>query len=479
MRNMRSMRSRLTRNIFSLNQYLANVEPWKIVATTAGGTLVLAYLHQTSQGRLPLTTRIQNFVFKWARTIPSVKKQVDEELKKVRRNFEDEFGKSVENISYSLVLPERGSSYDSVTEEAKLHLKLGDLDWKNGAMSGCMYNSSQEVSDLSVKVYGLAAWTNPLHPDAFPGLRKIEAEVVAMVCDLFHGGEQACGSVTTGGTESIILACKTYRDLARDTRGVEMGEILVPVTAHAAFDKAADLLGIRIRHVPVDEVTRRVDLRAMSRMINNKTIMLVGSAPQFPHGSMDDIQGISDLGLKYNLPVHVDACLGGFLIAFMDDAGFPLKPFDFRLAGVTSISADTHKYGYAPKGSSLVLYRSSFYRNYQYFCYPDWPGGIYGTPTITGSRAGGIIAACWGVMKLLGREGYVTATRDIISTTRRITEAVQDVPGLKIIGVPEVSVVAFTSDKFNIYGLSDGLKERGWALNALQFPSCVHLCVTR
>jgi len=463
----------------SLNKYLENVEPWKIVAATAGGTLVLAYLHQTSQARLPLTTRIQNFVFKWARKIPAVKNQVDEELKKVRHNFEEEFGKSVENISYSLVLPDKGCSFDRVTEEAKLHLKLGDLDWENGAMSGCMYNSSQEVSDLSVQVYGLAAWTNPLHPDAFPGLRKIEAEVVAMVCDLFHGGEEACGSVTTGGTESIILACKTYRDLARDTRGVEMGEILVPVTAHAAFDKAADLLGIRIRHVPVDEVTKRVDLRAMRRMITSKTIMLVGSAPQFPHGTMDDIQGISDLGLKYNLPVHVDACLGGFLIAFMDEAGFPLKPFDFRVAGVTSISADTHKYGYAPKGSSLVLYRSSFYRNYQYFCYPDWPGGIYGTPTITGSRAGGIIAACWAVMKLLGRDGYVSATRDIINTTRRITEAVQDVPGLKIVGVPEVSVVAFASDKFNIYGLSDGLKERGWALNALQFPSCVHLCVTR
>jgi len=463
----------------SLNKYLENVEPWKIVAATAGGTLVLAYMHQASQARLPLTTRIQNFVFKWARKIPSVKNQVDEELKKVRQNFEEEFGKSVENISYSLVLPDKGCSFDRVTEEAKLHLKLGDLDWENGAMSGCMYNSSQEVSDLSVQVYGLAAWTNPLHPDAFPGLRKIEAEVVAMVCDLFHGGEEACGSVTTGGTESIILACKTYRDLARDTRGVEMGEILVPVTAHAAFDKAADLLGIRIRHVPVDEVTKRVDLRAMRRMITSKTIMLVGSAPQFPHGTMDDIQGISDLGLKYNLPVHVDACLGGFLIAFMDEAGFPLKPFDFRVAGVTSISADTHKYGYAPKGSSLVLYRSSFYRNYQYFCYPDWPGGIYGTPTITGSRAGGIIAACWAVMKLLGRDGYVSATRDIINTTRRITEAVQDVPGLKIVGVPEVSVVAFASDKFNIYGLSDGLKERGWALNALQFPSCVHLCVTR
>ena len=325
----------------------------------------------------------------------------------------------------------------------------------------------------------MSAWTNPLHPDAFPGLRKMEAEVVRMACSIFNGGEDSCGCVTTGGTESIILACKTYRDLARDTRDVEMGEILVPVTAHAAFDKSADILGIRIRHVPVDEVTRRVDLKAMKRMINKNTIVLVGSAPQFPHGTMDDIEGVAALGVKYNIPVHVDACLGGFLVAFMDEAGFPIKPFDFRVPGVTSISADTHKYGYAPKGSSILMYSNQEYRNYQYFCYPNWPGGIYGTPTITGSRAGGIIAACWAALKYFGRDGYVQATKEIVETTRRITEAIRHVPGLKIIGIPEVSVIAFDSDLFNIYSLSDGLKTRGWALNALQFPACVHLCVTR
>ena len=462
-----------------LNTCLEGVEPWKVVVVTAGGTLVLAGLHQAAQHRLPITARIQNKVFKWARKIPRVRKEIDTELAKVRENFEDEFGKSVENIPYQLVLPDKGESVESIKEAASVHLSLGDLDWAGGAMSGCMYNSSQEASALTAQVYSLAAWTNPLHPDAFPGLRKMEAEVVKMACALFNGGEDACGCVTTGGTESIILACKTYRDLARDTRGVEMGEILAPVTAHAAFDKAADLLGIRIRHVAVDPVTRRADLAAMRRMISSRTIVLVGSAPQFPHGSMDDIQGISELGLRHNIPVHVDACLGGFLIAFMDEAGFPLKPFDFRLAGVTSISADTHKYGYAPKGSSVVLYRGPELRNYQYFCYPDWPGGIYGTPTITGSRAGGIVAACWAALKYFGREGYVAATRDIVTTTRRITEAVRAIPGLQIVGVPEVSVVAFDSDQFNIYSLSDAMKGRGWALNALQFPACVHLCVTR
>jgi len=461
----------------SLNQYLTDVEPWKIVVCTAGGTFILAYLHQRQ--RVPLLTRIQSFVFKLARRLPSVKNQINTELSKIRENFEEEFNKGVEDIPYQVVLPANGQSADDILADTKLHLNVGDLDWENGAMSGCVYNSSKEVCQLTGDVYSLSAWTNPLHPDAFPGLRKMEAEVVRMACSIFNGGEDSCGCVTTGGTESIILACKTYRDLARDTRDVELGEILVPVTAHAAFDKSTDILGIRIRHVPVDEVTRRVDLKAMKRMINKNTIVLVGSAPQFPHGTMDDIEGVAALGVKYNIPVHVDACLGGFLVAFMDEAGFPIKPFDFRVPGVTSISADTHKYGYAPKGSSILMYSNQEYRNYQYFCYPNWPGGIYGTPTITGSRAGGIIAACWAALKYFGRDGYVQATKEIVETTRKITEAIRHVPGLKIIGIPEVSVIAFDSDLFNIYSLSDGLKTRGWALNALQFPACVHLCVTR
>merc|ERR1712142_1221900 len=214
-------------------------------------------------------------------------------------------------------------------------------------------------------------------------------------------------------------------------------------------------------------------------MINKNTIMLVGSAPQFPHGSIDDIEAIAELGLKYNIPVHVDACLGGFLLAFMEDAGFHVRPFDFRVSGVTSISADTHKYGYAPKGSSVVLYNEPKWRHHQFFVTPDWPGGIYATPTIGGSRSGGIVAACWAAMLFFGKEGYIKTTKEIISTTRKITEALRNIPGIQIVGSPDVSVVAFDSKDFNIYGLSDGMKERGWALNALQFPSCVHLCVTR
>jgi len=462
-----------------LDTRLHGVDPWKIVAGTAGATLFVAYLYNLTQQRVPLSARVKKFIFKWAKSLPAVRKQIESEMGKMKESFEEEFGNSVDGIPYLKTLPHEGLSHHKILDETKLHLNLGDLDWAGGAMSGTVYNSSKELGELMTNVYGLAAWTNPLHPDAFPGLRKMEAEIVTMACSIFNGGADSCGCVTTGGTESIILACKAYRDLIREEKGVEVPEMLVPVTAHAAFDKAAAMLGMRIRHVPVDDVTKRVDVAAMKKMISRRTAMLVGSAPQFPHGSMDNIEAIAALGVKYDIPVHVDACLGGFLIAFMEDAGFPLPPFDFSVSGVTSISADTHKYGFAPKGSSVILYSNKKYRDYQWFCFPDWPGGIYATPTIGGSRAGGIIAACWAAMLFFGKEGYVQTTKEIITTTRKITEALQKIPGIQIVGVPDVSVIAFDSKDFNIYGLSDGMKKRGWALNALQFPSCVHLCVTR
>jgi sphinganine-1-phosphate aldolase len=206
--------------------------------------------------------------------------------------------------------------------------------------------------------------------------------------------------------------------------------------------------------------------------------MLAGSAPQFPHGVIDPIQAIAKLGVRYGIPVHVDSCLGGFLVPFMREAGFPLEPFDFEIDGVTSISADTHKYGYAPKGSSVVMYSNQKYRQFQYFVAPDWPGGIYASPSFSGSRAGAIIAACWATLMFMGHNGYVEATRKIITTTRYIESKLSTVPGVFVCGKAEVSVIAFGSKDFNIYRLSDALVHAGWNLNALQFPSSIHLCVT-
>jgi len=427
----------------------------------------------------PLYNRIKHAIFRHVRRLPFVKRQVDGEISKAQVELENDFLSHVTEIEELAKLPEQGMDKQKVLKEAKKIISLGHTDWKTGSESGTVYNGNDTLTDLMTNVYGMSAWSNPLHPDTFPGIRKMEAEIVRMCCDLFNGNPStSCGCMTTGGTESIVLACKAYRDWAREERGISNPVIVAPTTAHAAFDKAASLLDIYLRKVPVDPVTQKVDVKQMRKLICRNTCMLVGSAPQFPHGCIDDIGSIAKLGKSYGIPVHVDACLGGFLIPFMNDAGFPLRPFDFRVPGVTSTSADTHKYGFAPKGSSVILYSEEIYRHYQWFSYVDWPGGIYATTTISGSRAGGIIAACWASLVYHGRDGYVKSTKQIIETTRYITNEVKKIDGIFIVGSPEVSVVAIGSERFNIYGFGDLMKECGWNLNILQSPACIHLCCT-
>ncbi|ELT88913.1 hypothetical protein CAPTEDRAFT_149914 [Capitella teleta] len=387
--------------------------------------------------------------------------------------MERTFHKGTKDHTYIQRLPAKGLSEVRVF---RVHI-LADVDWGKGKCSGMVYSGESYLTELMAKVYGEFAWSNPLHPDVFPDVRKMEAEVVRMTCNMFNGSSKSCGSMTSGGTESIMLACKAYRDMALD-RGVKYPEMVVPITAHAAFDKAAQFFRIKIIHVPVDNESRKCDTRAMFRAVSKNTCMLVGSAPQFPHGIVDPIPEIAKIGRRYNIPVHVDSCLGGFLVPFMKQAGYELEPFDFSVEGVTSISADTHKYGFAPKGSSVIMYSEKSYRQFQYFVQPDWPGGIYASPTIAGSRAGAIIAACWATMMHFGEAGYVESTKKIISTARFIEEEIRKIEGIFVFGQPKVSVIGLGSKKFNIYRLSDALTERGWNLNALQFPSSIHLCCT-
>ncbi|KAM9560955.1 sphingosine-1-phosphate lyase 1-like isoform 3-T3 [Salvelinus alpinus] len=382
-----------------------------------------------------------------------------------------------EGMNYTKQLPEQGLTQAEVLDRISEYETLNEVDWEKGRVSGAVYWGDETLTKLLVKVYGDFAWSNPLHPDIFPGVRKMEAEVVRMTCTLFQGGPNTCGTVTSGGTESILMACKAYRDMAYE-RGVKHPEIIAPVSVHAAFDKAANYFGMKLVHIPLDKNTMKVDVKAMRRAISKNTAMLVCSAPQFPHGIIDPIEEVGKLALKYNLPLHVDACLGGFLIVFMAKANYPLAPFDFRVKGVTSISADTHKYGYAPKGSSVILYSDKKYRHYQYFVAPDWQGGIYASPSVAGSRPGGIIAACWATMMHMGEDGYIKATKKIIDTARTIKTEIRKINGVFVFGDPEVSVVAIGSDVFDIFRLSNALTSKGWNLNTLQYPSSIHICCT-
>jgi len=418
--------------------------------------------------------------FSSLKTIPMVRKKIDSEIKqnlsKVREDLIPKDGDSP--LPVHIELPSEGLSEEELFEQLNKLRTMGHCDYLGGKISGAVYHAGKEVTHISAKAYKMFIWSNPLHPDIFPGVRKMEAEVIAMVVKMFNGGKDACGTTTSGGTESILMAVKTYKEWAKQTKGITEPELVVPVSAHCAFDKACNYFGIKIIHVPVNEKTRKVDLNKMRKAITSNTIAIVGSAPQFPHGMIDDIQGLAALARKYNVGLHVDSCLGGFLLPFMEKAGFPLAPFDFRVPGVTSISCDTHKYGYAPKGSSVIMYANKELRAHQYFVAPDWPGGIYASPTIAGSRPGALVAACWATMMNIGEKGYVEITREIISAARRIAAAIEGVPGLRLMGQPEVSVVAWTSDHFDIYSLGEQMRKRGWNLNSLQYPSSIHFCVT-
>lgn len=460
-----------------VNGKYAGIEPVQLIASTVAATLVVVWLYMFLVQPESLVSRIKKKLFRVIRKLPIIGALIQKHVNKARSDVAANLTFLKEAKNYVKTLPTKGLNQTDVMEKIKEYSTLGGVRWEDGKISGAVYSGEEELTKLLVKAYGEFAWTNPLHPDIFPGLRKMEAEVVRMCCALFHGGPNSCGTMTSGGTESILMACKAYREMAYD-KGIKYPEILVPESAHAAFDKAANYFGLKIVHIPLNK-DMQVDVKAMKRAISKNTAMLVCSAPQFPHGSIDPIEEVAELALKYKIPFHVDACLGGFLIVFMEKAGFPLSTrFDFRVNGVTSISADTHKYGYAPKGSSVILYSEEKYRQYQFFVAPDWQGGIYASPTISGSRPGGIIAACWATMMHKGEDGYVDATRRIISTTRFIVSELQKIEGIVIIGKPEVSVIALGSNVFDIYQLSNMLAAKEWNLTILQYPSSIHICIT-
>src|SRR3990172_4817239 len=295
------------------------------------------------------------------------------------------------------------------------------------------------------------------------------------------GGEpgmpnEICGTVSSGGTESILLAMKTYRDYARDKKGITEPQMIVPSTAHAAFDKAAEYFGLEIVHVPVDDEFR-ADVDATERAITDNTIVIVGSAPPFPHGIIDPIEELSELARSRGIGFHTDACLGGFLLPWAERLGYEVPPFDFRLPGVTSISADTHKYGYAAKGTSAILYRGAELRRYQYFTAADWPGGLYFSPTFAGSRPGALAAVCWAAMLSIGEQGYLQAAKKILETAVVIRKGVEAIPELRVLG-DSLWIIAFASEAVDIYKIVDCMSQRRWNLNALHKPPAAHLCVT-
>uniref|UniRef100_A0A0R3RZ15 sphinganine-1-phosphate aldolase n=1 Tax=Elaeophora elaphi TaxID=1147741 RepID=A0A0R3RZ15_9BILA len=468
------------KNVFaSVDHTLCKIKPWKLIIATAAGVIFFQRVRRIwYASEQPIYSRLLSKTFSVICSVSPIRKKLEKELDRTRQKIFHEIHKCDDTGLFFRMLPESGMDNAKIISIAEQYNAMTELDVVAGKVSGAVYTDRDSgQNNLLSKVFDIYAFANPLHPDIFPGCRKMEAEIIHIVVNLFHGGLECCGTVTSGGTESILLAMLAYRNYA-NVKGILEPEIIIPVTAHAAFDKAAHLFGMRIRHVPVGN-NQKVDIDKMRRAISRDTCVLVGSAPNFPTGTMDDIEQIAQLGQRYNIPVHVDACLGGFLIAFMEECGYLLPPFDFRVSGVTSISCDTHKYGYAPKGSSVILYRERKYLHHQYMSIPEWTGGIYATPTLAGSRSGLAISLAWATLLSFGRSGYVQRTKKIIQCARRISSIIMnDINGLRLLGSPDVSIVAFTSDIFNIYALVDGMSALGWNLNSIQNPAGAHICVT-
>ncbi|GAA5867377.1 hypothetical protein JCM8547_003325 [Rhodosporidiobolus lusitaniae] len=443
------------------------------------------------------------------RWVPSVKNRVKGELDQVTRELQDKLAPSSIRSLTSLTLPAHGLSHSEISSALDALANVPNTKWEEGRVSGAVYNGSEEVGRIWREAFEKFEVSNPLHADVFPGVRAMDSAIVSICLSLFNSPlpvdavdeNGGCGTTTSGGTESILMACKAYRDRARVEYGITEPEMIVPISAHAAFDKAASYFGIKIHHIPVDRETRKVNLKRVKKAINPNTIMLVGSAPNFPDGAIDDISALSSLALSAGgrngrIGLHVDCCLGSFLVPFLEEAGFETVPFDFRVEGVTSISCDTHKYGFAPKGSSVIMYRSKALRKHAYSVLTSWPGGVYATPTLAGSRPGAVLAGTYASLLHLGHSGYLSSCLSIVGAAKKLVAAIRaDFPELYVLGDPLVSVVAFGSrdekevgrereggvgrGRVSIYEVGDHLSRLGWHLNALQHPPALHIACTR
>ena len=387
-------------------------------------------------------------------------------------------------------IPAQGRSREQILEELRAMAAEEDRLGDAGRCSGSIYSGDHEHYHFLAEAFEVFAHSNVLQRDMYPSANKLEGEIVAMALDMLNGasvaghhpGQEPCGVLTSGGSESLISAVYAYREWAREERGITEPQMIMPRTAHVALDKGAHYFGVEVLHAPTGP-DHLVDVDWVREHITDRTVLLVGSAGSYPYGLIDPIEALGAMAEEHGIGLHVDGCLGGFLLPWREKLGYPVDRFDFRVPGVTSISADTHKFGYALKGTSVLMYRDKHLRRHQYFTAPDWPGGLYLSPGISGSRSGGLIAATWASMLSMGQQGYLDAADAIFSTAARIRASVESVPELEVMGDPTF-LVAFKAnpqalDDMAIFHVNDALIERGWRMNALHLPPALHFCVTR
>ncbi len=376
-----------------------------------------------------------------------------------------------------VILPENGIPEDELLKEMEEICK-NDINWRDGKVWSLVYHATDKHTEMLKKTYNMFFSKNALSPIAFPSLKRFETEVISMAVDLFNGDKRCCGSMTSGGTESILMAIKTYRDWAEEKfPNIKEPEMVLPSSTHPAFEKGAEYFKVKSIRVPVDKETHQADVKAMKDALTENTILIVGSACDFPRGVVDPISDLGVIAQDHGIGLHVDSCLGGFMLPFVKRLGYKVPDFDFSVPGVTSISADVHKYGYGAKGASTILYRKERIWKHQFSVHIDWSGGIYISPSMRGTRPGGAIAAAWAAMRHLGMNGYLNLAKIVMDASRKLIDGINQIPELYIIGKPVMSVFSFTSYTIDIFHLGDVLDKKGWHLDRIQFPNALHMMV--
>lgn len=414
--------------------------------------------------------------FHWAMNhLPLVESSLDSMTQKMvdKGEFEASLNKEANRTIYN-ELPTKGLGPTATLQVLEPYSKAENGKWAQGKLSGTVYHGGDaEHTDLMNQSFAAYTWSNPLHIGYWPKLNQCGAEVIAMSASILNAPKPANGSITSGGTESIILAIRASLNYYGKRRGIVHPELICGTSAHAAVDKACDLMGIRQVRIDCSRGDYTLSPSKVRAAVTSNTILIYASAPTYPQGVIDPVEGLSQVAQAYDIGLHVDACLGGFVLGFWDDA--PL--YDFRVPGVTSMSIDTHKFGYAAKGTSVVVYRNKKLRHSQYFCFAKWSGGIYATPTLAGSRPGALDVCAWSSMVSLGKDGFKERVKQITDAAQIISRSVED-NGLKLMTKNPSMVVCFGSDDLDIYSIGNRMKKKGWTLNELQNPTCLHICVT-
>lgn len=377
-----------------------------------------------------------------------------------------------------MALPSHGLDRDVVLAQLD-SFKLNDVRWRDGHAFTLAYSAGPEVLAIAEAAYSKYSSENALNTDAFPSLRRIQNDVVGIVGDWLEAGPEGAGFMTSGGTESLLMAVKAARERGRKERGIANPNVVLPASAHAAFEKGCYYFGVESCRIPVLP-DWRADVAAMAEAIDENTVLVVGSAPQYPQGVIDPIADIAALANDRDINCHVDACMGGVVLTYMARLGHDIPPWNFAVPGVTSISVDLHKFGYTAKGASVIMHRNKALRNFQTFVTDNWLGGVYGSSGVLGTKGGGAMAAAWAVMNFLGDDGYLRLTAAAHHATQQLAAAVATMPELRVLAAPQTTLLAFVAaddTELDVFAVADALWREGWYVDRQGPPASLHCTV--